>query len=114
MIKQIWNAVLKAEQVLANPETDAGVRASLKQILDTMCWHKGQLAREIFVVCSQGNWDFRDEEIRLLSFYMFGCPANTKHWLEDTFGHLADVVKRIARNLKMSKKLASNLCNCNS
>ena len=39
--------------------------------------------------------------------YLFSPPANTKHFLEDAFAHLADVAKRFARQLKLTKTLAT-------
>ena len=105
VLKRIWEAVLNAERVLSHPETDADVRASLRQVLDHMAWHKGQVARELFLVCQNGKWKAGDQQIRQLAFYLFGTPANTKHFLEDTFAHLADIVKRMVRNCKISKNL---------
>ena len=105
VLKRIWEAVLNAEKVLSHPDTRADVRASLKQVLDHMAWHKGQVARELFLVCQQGEWKAGDQQIRQLGFYLFGTPANTKHFLEDTFAHLADIVKRMVRNCKISKNL---------
>ena len=105
VLKRIWEAVLNAEKVLSHPDTRADVRASLKQVLDHMAWHKGQVARELFLVCQQGEWKAGDQQIRQLGFYLCGTPANTKHFLEDTFAHLADIVKRMVRNCKISKNL---------
>lgn len=107
IVKKIWDAVLKAERLLEDSGIDASVRSSLKQVLDHMAWHKGQVARELYLVCENANWDHRDSEVRELGFYLFSNPANTKHFLEDTFTHLADVSKRAVRNLKLTKRLAS-------
>lgn len=108
VIKKLWESVLKAEQVLLGGTLDADVNDSLQQIMNHLAWNKGQVARELFLVCQNGNWSPFDAEIRELGFYLFGTPANTKHFLEDAFSHLADVVKRFARNFKMSKYLTTN------
>ena len=105
MVKNLWNAILHAEEVLQKPDLDAELKLALKQVLDHCAWHKGQVAKELFLVCRLGNWQATDPEIRKLGWFLFGNPANTKHFLEDTFAHLADVVKRISRNFKLSKTL---------
>ena len=105
LVQKVWNAVLQAEETLKDDRLDAGVRDALEQIMAHMSWHKSQVARELFLVCEAGGWRFSDQQIRQLGFYLFSPPANSKHFLEDTFAHLADISKRIGRNLKISKKL---------
>ena len=73
VLKRIWEAALNAEKVLSHPDTRADVRASLKQVLDHMAWHKGQVARELFLVCQQGEWKAGDQQIRQLVF-TFSAP----------------------------------------
>ena len=106
MVKKIWEAVLKAEKLVQDDSVDADVRDCLQQTLNAMAWHKGQVAREMYLVCQAGNWDVHDQQMRQLGFLLFGTPANTKHFLEDTFSHLADLAKRAIRNIKMTKNLA--------
>ena len=105
LVQKVWNAVLQAEKTLKDDRLDAAVKDALEQIMTHMSWHKSQVARELFLVCEAGGWRFSDQQIRQLGFYLFSPPANSKHFLEDTFAHLADISKRIGRNLKISKKL---------
>lgn len=102
-VKKIWDKVLKAEQALGDPTLDAEVRQTLQQVMKDLAWNRGQVARELYLVCAAGGWDATDEETRKLGFYLFSNPANTKQFLEDCFAHLADVIKRIARQIKLSK-----------
>ena len=92
-------------EILKDDRVDVAVKDALEQIMAHMSWHKSQVARELFLVCEAGGWRFSDQQIRQLGFYLFSPPANSKHFLEDTFAHLADISKRIGRNLKISKKL---------
>ena len=110
-VKKLWDAVLHAERVMADPATDGSVKDSLGQIMKHMAWHKSQIACEIYMVCNSGGWTHVDPETRELAFSMFGAPANTKHFLEDCFAHLADLAKRVARHVKMSKSLATKSTN---
>ena len=116
VLKRIWEAALNAEKVLSHPDTRADVRASLKQVLDHMAWHKGQVARELFLVCQQGEWKAGDQQIRQLGFYLFGTPANTKHFLEDTFAHLLLTLSKewfaIARSQRISFAVINYLFHC--
>lgn len=104
-IKKLWEAVLKAEDALQDTRIDASVRATLQQVMHDLGWNRGQVAREIYLICREGGWTPADSEVRKLSFLLFAPPANTKFFLEDCFSHLADVIKRIARNMKLSKNL---------
>ena len=108
-VKKVWDAVLHAERVSADPATAAALKESLDQILKHMAWHKSQIALEIYLVCSSGEWKYMDPETREMAFSLYGTPANTKHFLEDCFAHLADLAKRVSRHLKMSKSLATKL-----
>lgn len=103
--KTIWTAMLNAERVLADPTTDAGLRRSLEEIMKDSAWQKSQIARELYLVCEAGGWNHEDQQTRQLGFYLFGTPGNTKHFLEDTFSHLADIAKRAIRNFKLTKNL---------
>ena len=105
VVQKVWNAVLQAEKILKDDRVDVAVKDALEQIMAHMSWHKSQVARELFLVCEAGGWRFSDQQIRQLGFYLFNLPANSKYFLEDTFAHLADISKRIGRNLKISKKL---------
>ena len=105
-IRKLWNAGLDAEKTLENPGTPGSVRAALDRCMADMAWHCGQIARESYKMLEDSGWDFQDEELRKLAFCMFASPANTKHFLEDSFSHLADLVKRMARNLRMTKCLS--------
>ena len=107
LVRKIWEAALQAEKTLDDPNLDSDVRACLEETLNHMAWHKSQIARELYLVCEAGHWRHTDQQIRQLAFYLFGTPANTKHFLEDCFAHLADIVKRIARHVKISKSFAS-------
>lgn len=107
LVKKIWDAVLKAEEfVYGDGMMAADTKDALKQILKDMAWNNTQVTRELYLVCNQAAWQADHAEVRQLAWYLFSSPANTKHFLEDTFGHLADVVKRFARNFKMSKNLS--------
>ncbi len=103
LIKRLWEAVLHAEQMSTDPTTSGSVREALNTCLEDMAWNRGQVARESYQVLVNSGWDHQNEEVRKLCFYLFASPANTKHFLEDTFSHLADLVKRMARNLRMTK-----------
>ena len=103
LIRRLWEAVLHAEQMSIDPTTTGSVLEALNTCLEDMAWNRGQLARESYQVLVNSGWDHQTEEVRKLCFYLFASPANTKHFLEDTFSHLADLVKRMARNLRMTK-----------
>ncbi len=103
--KKIWESVLHAERILKDDTVPADVVDSLQKVMKDLAWNKGQVARELYVVCQAGGWNPTDEQTRTLGFYLFSTHANTKHFLEDCFSHLADVVKRIARHVKLSKNL---------
>ena len=108
-IKKLWDCVLIAEKTLSDDKTDVHVRDALDQVLTHMAWHKGQIAREIYLQCRAADWKHTDQQVRQLAFSLFGTHANTKHFLEDTFSHLADVAKRIARHVRLSKKPGGKL-----
>ena len=107
-IKKLWDAVLKAEDALQDTRIDAAVRETLQQVMRDLGWNRGQVAREIYLICREGGWNAADSEIRQLGFLLFSPPANTKFFLEDCFAHLADVINRIARNMKLSKHPIEN------
>lgn len=104
-LKLTWERVLHAEKLVDDEATDLEVRETLRQVLNDLAWHKSQVARELYLVGKAGGWDEKDPETRRLGFLLFATPANTKHFLEDCFAHLADVAKRGARHVKLSKYL---------
>ena len=91
LVQKVWAAVLQAEKTLKDDRVDVAVKDSLEQIMTHMSWHKSQVARELFLVCQAGEWLHSDQQIRQLAYYLFSPPANSKHFLEDTFAHLADI-----------------------
>ena len=44
--------------------------SSSSEIKD-MCWHKGQVAREVYVSYSQHGWGAAAEEVRTFAFVLF-------------------------------------------
>ena len=111
-LRRTWDCVLKAEAFCFPPEGAEGVappaRQQVKQLLQDMSWHRLQLAREIYSVAAAGSWSKDDSELRLLAFYLWGRPAQTKYLLEDVFSHLADAAARQSKNQAMQRCLVCN------
>ena len=105
-VRDVWTAVLAAEEYLRSVDANAEVKKALAGILADAAWHKLQVSRELLAVCRQGGFDPADEETRRLAWLLFASPANTKFTLEDRFGHMADIASRFSRQFRMSKQLA--------
>ena len=104
-IRQVWDAVLRAEAWQRDRTLPASVQKALASLMQDLCWNLGQVAREIYSACNQHGWQASDQELREFSYLLFATPANTKHWLEDAFSHLADICARFARHQKLTKLL---------
>ena len=55
--QETLEAVLKAEDALQDTRIDASVRATLQQVMHDLGWNRGQVAREIYLICREGGWD---------------------------------------------------------
>ncbi|CAE8701071.1 unnamed protein product [Polarella glacialis] len=98
--KKVWAAILMMEDVvLKHVAVSAGVFKAAKRCLNDVAWNCSQVARETYAVCLQAAWSHTDEQLREQSFAIFARPHNTKFFLEDAFGNLADVGKRASKGM---------------
>lgn len=111
IMRQIWQAVINLEDiVLERTPADQFTHLQkklLQELLTTLAWNHGQLARESYKVCDEGNWDPFDEEIRDLAFALYARPLSTIYHLENVFNQLSTVVKRLRKNLVMNRHAAA-------
>lgn len=110
--RQVWRAVLRAEEIVYNePDSlPAATLASLRKCLYEMAWNRQQLSREAYAVCENGQWKATDGDVRALSFALFARPMNTKMYLEDMFGHVSSTIKRLSKNDKAQKQRGFQTC----
>ena len=85
------------------------LKAKVERLLQDVSWTVLQLARECMATCRDCHFDSGDEELRRLTFLLFGRMANTKYFLEDVFNHVADVSRRHAKNHVMQRCLGQIL-----
>ena len=72
----------------------------LKVVLQDLAFQQEPFAREImFLLKKSTSWDSDEmHTVRRLMIRFFGSSSSTKEILESTFGHLADIVARAAKN----------------
>ncbi|CAE7252162.1 unnamed protein product, partial [Symbiodinium microadriaticum] len=92
-MKKTWAAVLRAEEVQlhAAGRITPAARASLGLIMGDLAFNRLSFARECAVVCRMSNWRADYKDVQDLARSLYKKPLNTKHDLEDCFGHLASV-----------------------
>ena len=106
LVRNTWNAVLKAERIAVAVDTPRKVKDALKKILaDHVVWNRLQISRELLLCCQQGGWTTTNQEIRNTAFGLFANPANTKFDLEDVFAHLASTGRLATMATPFSKNL---------
>ena len=103
--KKLWRAIIAAEALVNDPKVAKRTKLAVKQILDDIAWNNIQLARELCLICSIGNWDAKHELIQEVALAMTGSPQNTKYDLEDGFAHLASLSKVWNQSSAMNKSL---------
>ena len=81
------------------------LKAKVERLLQDASWTVLQLARECMATCQNCHFDSTNEELRRLTFLLFGRLANTKFFLEDVFNHVADISRRHAKNHVMQRCL---------
>ncbi|CAK9074966.1 Uncharacterized protein SCF082_LOCUS39634 [Durusdinium trenchii] len=62
--KKLWRAIIAAEALVNDPKVAKRTKLAVKQILDDIAWNNIQLARELCLICSIGNWDAKHELIQ--------------------------------------------------
>ena len=105
-IRGIVEAILVVEDAVYNnnpPIPKKHLKTRVLRLLKDLSWNSLQLARECMAACQQCDFDSGNEELRLLTFLIFGRMANTKFFLEDVFNHVADISRRHAKNHTMQK-----------
>ena len=107
--RQIWDAVLAAEQIVfetpKSPTVSKATRVLVTQCLTDCAWNVLQVARESCSVCRKAKWSYQDRELRLLTERLFARPSTTKFFLEDCFNHCGDVARRHAKGMVMQRPL---------
>lgn len=116
-IRTIWDAVLSLEKTCAahyslenKSVTAKAFRKQQKQMreaskkniksveehcfdrLKEVAWNDSQLAREIYLVCQENDWELTPALLEYATS-IFGGPCQTKFELEDVFAHLTSVEK---------------------
>ena len=112
LLRRTWDAVKQAEEIVYTRSSPAArnvssrTKESLKVLLELhVTWNRLQIARELYLICERGNWDFQDEETRELAMALFAHPPNTKFDLEDCFAHLASTARLSTMATKFNKQL---------
>ena len=103
--RRVWEAVLKAERAVAG-HLPPRKKEALTALLHNLAWNRLQLAREVFLVGTEGGWSSRDAQIREQAAVMAKGPTTTKFDLEDLFAHLVHVGRSSNSNTPMNKQLA--------
>ena len=113
--RAIWGAVLEAENLVYGTEPGDTVskktHKTIAKCLGDCAWHCLQLARESYSVCHSCSWNPADEQLRLLTHRLFARPCTTKHFLEDSFNHLADLARRHMKGQTMQRSLGPGQTN---
>ena len=111
-LRSFIDAVLNTENAVYNDIPNPlprRLKAKVQRLLQDISWTVLQLARECMATCQNCDFDCMNEELRLLTYLLFGRMANTKFFLEDVFNHVADVSRRHAKNHVMQRCLGSAL-----
>ena len=107
--RQIFQAILQAENVVYGRAGDNPLPLTTKKIVKTMldgvAFNQLQLVREMYLVCERAGWDVNHADIKALAHRCFGAPFNTKYNLEDLFAHLSSVAKLSSLATPMNKPL---------
>ena len=107
--RRTWAAVLQAEKLLASESLPRASHAALSKLLNDMAWHRLQLAREIYLVGTEGSWSSQNAQIKEQAFLMCSGSCCTKFDLEDLFAHLVQVSRSSNSNSPMNKCFACTL-----
>ena len=79
----LWCAVEAAEAITQDEPTDTS-KELVKILFDLAC-NKLQLVREWWAQAVQARWQFKDKELRFLTFMLAGAPSNTRTGNEQVF-----------------------------
>ena len=79
----LYGAVEAAETITQDKSTDTS-KALVKILFDLAC-NKLQLVREWWAQAVQARWNFKDKELRFLTFMLAGAPSNTRTGNEQVF-----------------------------
>ena len=112
--KLMWESILQAEALVyqQNPKVSKAVMTEVNQRLLDISLHSFQIAREVFILCQQCNWDVGEEGIQTMAHRLFGGHCETKYTLEDLFAHLASVQKASHPTRPLNKCLAKKNTVC--